>query len=96
MDYARHVYHVYAIRVGCREKLQSRLHERGIQTGIHYPIPVHRQPSYAEFAEAGVSFPHSDAAARTVLSLPMCAELSAADIDTICQCIADFVPHGAN
>jgi dTDP-4-amino-4,6-dideoxygalactose transaminase len=90
MDYGRHVYHVYAIRVRCREKLQIALHRRGIQTGIHYPVPVHMQPPYAEFADAGACFPHSEAAARTVLSLPMYAELSSCHIDTIAQYIADY------
>jgi len=84
MPYSRHVYHVYAVRVPVghatrtpqRDALQQSLQEQEIQTGIHYPIPVHLQPAYAEFGYKPGDFPHSEAASREVLSLPMYAELS--------------------
>ena len=47
MDYARHVYHVYAVQCDNRDELQKRLAAHGIQTGVHYPIPIHLQPAYA-------------------------------------------------
>jgi dTDP-4-amino-4,6-dideoxygalactose transaminase len=74
--YARHVYHIYAIRSADREGLQRSLHDRGVQTGIHYPIPVHLQKAYADPQYRLGSFPQSEAAAREVLSLPMFPELS--------------------
>jgi len=83
MAYARHVYHVYAVRSARRDALQQRLTQAGIQTGIHYPIPVHLQPAYADSAFPEGSFPHSEEAAREVLSLPMFAELSDAQIDEV-------------
>ena len=49
MPYARHVYHVYALRTPRRDQLQAALQACGVQTGIHYPIPVHLQQAYAEF-----------------------------------------------
>ncbi|WP_414590514.1 DegT/DnrJ/EryC1/StrS family aminotransferase [Anabaena sp. CCY 9614] len=76
MPYSRHVYHVYAVRSPQRDTLQQSLQEQEIQTGIHYPIPVHLQPAYAEFGYKPGDFPHSEAASREVLSLPMYAELS--------------------
>jgi len=72
----RHVYHVYAIRVGARDQFQKALHKKGIQTGIHYPIPVHLQPAYANLGYKQGEFPETEAAAAEVLSLPMYAELT--------------------
>jgi dTDP-4-amino-4,6-dideoxygalactose transaminase len=77
-SYARHVYHVYAIRTDDRPRLQDALHAEQIQTGIHYPIPVHLQPAYASLGYTQGDFPETEAAAREVLSLPMFPELTEA------------------
>ncbi len=71
----RHVYHIYAIRDAQRDTLQTYLHDHGVSTGIHYPIPVHLQRAFAELGHKEGDFPHSEAAAREVLSLPMYPEL---------------------
>ena len=76
MPYARHVYHVYAIRVAEREALQKVFNQQGIQTGIHYPFPVHLLPAYADLDYQAGDFPHSEQVAREVLSVPMFAELT--------------------
>ncbi len=76
MPYNRHVYHVYAVRTSKRDGLQQSLQEQEIQTGIHYPIPVHLQPAYTDLGYQPGDFPHSEAASREVLSLPMYAELT--------------------
>jgi len=76
--YARHVYHVYAVRAPNREELMQALAEEGIQTGIHYPVPVHFQRAYADPAYGQGSFPHSEKAAREVVSLPMYPEMTGA------------------
>nr|PZN83567.1 MAG: erythromycin biosynthesis sensory transduction protein eryC1 [Acidobacteriota bacterium] len=76
MPYARHVYHVYAIRVADRAAAQRALQEAGIQTGIHYPIPVHLQEAWAELGYRRGDFPHAEQAADEVLSLPIYAELT--------------------
>ncbi|MGA3187014.1 MAG: DegT/DnrJ/EryC1/StrS family aminotransferase [Bryobacteraceae bacterium] len=76
MDYSRHVYHVYAIRTGSREALAQELNAQGVQTGIHYPIPVHLQKAYADSAYKLGDFPHAERAANEVLSLPMFPELT--------------------
>ena len=72
----RHVYHVYAVRTREREALMKALGEQGIQTGIHYPVPVHLQPAYADAAYSKGSFPHSEKAADEVVSLPMYPEMT--------------------
>jgi dTDP-4-amino-4,6-dideoxygalactose transaminase len=74
----RHVYHIYATRTSDREALQANLQSRGIQTGIHYPTPVHLLPAYADLGYKAGAFPHSERAANEVLSLPMFPELTAA------------------
>lgn len=92
MPYSHHVYHVYAVRSRQRDILQQKLHEKGIQTGIHYPIPVHLQTAYADLGYRAGAFPHSEAASREVLSLPMYAELTT-DLQTqvINAVIAEYV-----
>jgi dTDP-4-amino-4,6-dideoxygalactose transaminase len=81
--YARHVYHVYAVRTKDRAAMQRVLQANGIGTGIHYPIPVHMQPAYADPAYREGDFPHSEQAANEVLSLPMFAELSFTNVEMI-------------
>ncbi len=76
MPYARHVYHVYTVRVRDRQAVQDSLKAQGVQTGIHYPVPVHLQPAYAEPRYRAGDFPAAEAASREVLSLPMYPELT--------------------
>jgi dTDP-4-amino-4,6-dideoxygalactose transaminase len=71
----RHVYHVYAIRTGARRELQAGLAVRGVQTGIHYPFPVHLLPAYADLGHRPGDFPQAELAAAEELSLPMYPEL---------------------
>ena len=83
MSYARHVYHVYSIRTPRRDDLQKALQAQDIQTGIHYPIPVHLQKAYADLGYKANDFPISEKVASEVISLPMYAELSDKSIETI-------------
>jgi dTDP-4-amino-4,6-dideoxygalactose transaminase len=91
----RHVYHIYAVRTRDRESLQAALAAQGIHTGIHYPIPVHLQPAYADPAYQAGDFPHSEQAAREVLSLPMYAELTDDQIAAVAAAICRFQPEVA-
>jgi dTDP-4-amino-4,6-dideoxygalactose transaminase len=86
-SWARHVYHVYAVRSGDREGLQKTLQSNGIGTGIHYPIPVHLQPCWAELGHQPGDFPESEKAAKEVLSLPMFPELSDTEIEMVAAAI---------
>ena len=72
----RHVYHVYAVRLAQRDAWRARLQEMGIQTGVHYPIPVHLQPAYRNLGYSAGDFPVAEAVAREVLSLPMFPEMT--------------------
>jgi dTDP-4-amino-4,6-dideoxygalactose transaminase len=76
MPWGRHVYHVYTLRSDDRDGLQAALQADGIQTGIHYPVPAHLQPAYADLGYGRGAFPRAEAAAEQVLSLPLYPELS--------------------
>ena len=76
IDYARHVYHLYVVQARERDELQKDLSAAGVQTGIHYPVPIHLQPAYASLQHCMGDFPQSEAQASRVLSLPMFPELS--------------------
>jgi dTDP-4-amino-4,6-dideoxygalactose transaminase len=84
---ARHVYHVYAVRTRERDALMKSLGERGVQTGIHYPVPVHLQPAYADAAWKQGSFPHSEQAADEVMSLPMYPEMTEEHLQAVSQAL---------
>jgi dTDP-4-amino-4,6-dideoxygalactose transaminase len=89
MPYGHHVYHVYVLRVPQREALQQKLNEQGIQTGIHYPIPVHLQKAFADLGHHKGDFPESELVATEVLSLPMYPELSEAQINIIATAVGE-------
>jgi dTDP-4-amino-4,6-dideoxygalactose transaminase len=92
MAYAYHVYHIYTIRVPRRDMLAQLLAAAGIQTGIHYPVPVHLQEAHADLGYRPGDFPCSESAAAEVLSLPMFAELT----NEQQQQVASIVVSGAN
>jgi len=79
----RHVYHIYAVRSSDREGLQQYLQAEGIQTGLHYPIPVHLQEAHADLGYKVGDFPQSEAAAREVLSLPMWPEMTSGQVGEV-------------
>jgi dTDP-4-amino-4,6-dideoxygalactose transaminase len=89
MPWARHVFHVYAVRTKNREALQNALTARQVQSGIHYPIPIHLLPSYAELGHKVGDFPHAERAADEVLSLPMFPELTAAQIEEVAAAVRE-------
>jgi dTDP-4-amino-4,6-dideoxygalactose transaminase len=89
MPYARHVYHIYAVRTPERDRLQAALQARGVQTGIHYPIPVHLQKAYAEFGGRAGDLPVTEQAAVQLLSLPMFAELQPSQVATVCATVRE-------
>ncbi|HEV3152895.1 MAG TPA: DegT/DnrJ/EryC1/StrS family aminotransferase [Candidatus Baltobacteraceae bacterium] len=74
-DGTRHVYHQYTIRVRERDRVQTELQKAGVQTMVYYPVPLHLQQVHAAFGLREGSFPHSELAAREVLSIPMYPEL---------------------
>jgi dTDP-4-amino-4,6-dideoxygalactose transaminase len=87
MPYAHHAYHIYAVRTYQRQAWQQSLLEQGIQTGIHYPTPVHLLPAYANLGYGVGAFPHAELAAQQVLSLPMFPELTRAQCEQVAHAV---------
>jgi dTDP-4-amino-4,6-dideoxygalactose transaminase len=87
MDYSRHVYHLFAVRVQGmdRDAFMEALKEKGIFTGIHYPVPVHLQTAYSGLGLGEGSFPVAERCAAEYVSLPMFPELSAAEIAYVAE-----------
>ena len=94
MPWARHVYHIYALRTGHRQAWQDTLLAQGIHTGIHYPTPVHLLPAFADLGYRAGQFPHAEQAANEVLSLPMFPELSQAQCEAVAQAVMNLSGNG--
>jgi dTDP-4-amino-4,6-dideoxygalactose transaminase len=86
--HARHVYHLYVVRTERRAELAAFLKERGIQTGIHYPVPTHRQPAVERFAPPPL--PRTERLVDEILTLPMSSEHTAAEIDEAAAAVKAF------
>ena len=84
------VYHIYCIRAKNRDGLKKHLKERGIETGIHYPIPLHLQPVYQNLGYKAGDFPETEKAASEVLSLPMYPELTELQVQQIVEAVKEF------
>jgi len=86
---ARHVYHLYVVRTERRDALRDWLHERNIETGIHYPVSLPKLTAFAEShpVDPDMVINHIDG---TLLSLPMGPHLTKEDVDTVCRAIIDF------
>ncbi len=94
MDWGRHVYHLFAVRIGDRERVRRALRERGIDAGIHYPVPLHLQTAYAPMGLKEGSFPQAERAAREVLTLPLYPELGEAQVDQVCDALRAVIGGG--
>jgi dTDP-4-amino-4,6-dideoxygalactose transaminase len=87
--YAKHVYHIYAIRVDGRDEMMRSLEQRGVGTGVHYPIPVHLQEAYASLGHRKGAFPISEATSAEFISLPMFPELTPAQVDYVADAVKE-------
>ena len=90
MEYGTHVYHLFVIRSSHRNELKDFLEEKGISTGLHYPIPLHLQKALEASSYREGSFQRTEKAAQEILSLPMYPELSEEQIDFVCNRIKEF------
>jgi dTDP-4-amino-4,6-dideoxygalactose transaminase len=88
--YSTHVYHLFVVESERRDALREHLAERGIQTGIHYPKPIHLQEAYADLGLGPGAFPESERLAQRTLSLPMYPELRSEQIARVADAISDF------
>ena len=91
MAYAKHVYHVYALRVKNRDALISALGEKGIGTNVHYPVPVHLQNAYEFLGLKQGSYPVAEKCASEFISLPMFAELTEEQIRYTADAVKAYI-----
>jgi dTDP-4-amino-4,6-dideoxygalactose transaminase len=96
MPHNRHVYHIYAIRTAHRQAWQDGLLAQGVQSGIHYPTPVHLLPAFADLGYGAGQFPQAELAAKEVLSLPMFPELTLAQCEQVAQAVLSLRPGNLN
>lgn len=92
--YAKHVYHLYGIRVANRDVVRECLKEKGVSTGIHYPIPLPLLKAYDYLGYSPGDFPVSERLAKEVLSLPMYPELTEEQIEFITNAIREVAAKG--
>jgi len=78
-----HVYHLFVIRCSGRDALLARLNGQGIGAGIHYPLPMHRQPAFHRACLVPQPMKHTDEFCDEILSLPMCPYLTETDLETV-------------
>ncbi len=87
LEYARHVYHLYVVQSDRRDELQRKLAAAGVQTGIHYPVPIHLQPAYSSLGYRAGDFPETEKQSQRLLSLPMFAELTDEQINLVAEAL---------
>ena len=87
-EHARHVYHLYVVATPRRDELAAFLKARGIQTGIHYPVPSHRQPAVEHLSPPAL--PRTEQLVREVLTLPMSAMHTDPEIDEVTAAVREF------
>jgi len=88
--WARAVYHMYVVRVERRDEMQKFLKERGIETGIHYPVPNHQQPGVMSRFSNIPRLPKTEQVVKEILSLPIYGEMPLSDVDRVCDAISQF------
>jgi dTDP-4-amino-4,6-dideoxygalactose transaminase len=88
---AGHVFHAYVIETKKRDVLQKFLHEKGIETIIHYPTPIHLQKPYIKQGFKRGDFPITEEKSKRILSLPMFPELQEEEIKYVCDSIREFI-----
>jgi dTDP-4-amino-4,6-dideoxygalactose transaminase len=86
---ARHVYHLYVVRVPGRDAVRDGLSRRGIQTGVHYPVPCHLQPPLRQFATGPL--PAAEQAAGEMISLPMFPHMADEQVELVCEALRDVL-----
>lgn len=87
----RHVYQVYVVRSSERDRCRDLLAKQGIHTGLHYSIPAHLQPAYADLGHHVGDFPHAEAAAAEVMSLPLFPEMTDDQVETVAAALLEGV-----
>jgi dTDP-4-amino-4,6-dideoxygalactose transaminase len=89
--YAEPVWHLFVIRIPGRDRVHARLNEQGVGAGIHYPVPLHRQPAYQHLRIPVGSLPVTERVAATIISLPMYPELTREQIEAVSHAVLEAI-----
>ncbi len=87
----KHAYHLFVVKVANRDRVREELNQRGIDTGIHYPYPIHLMRGYAFLGYREGSLPRTEKLAQSILSLPMYPELSDKSVQKVCAELGDIL-----
>ncbi len=90
----RHVWHLYVVLARARDRLRKALEERGIQTGLHYPIPLHLQRAYAHLGYARGDFPVAERVGAECLTLPLFPEMTIQQQDAVVEALGEALRGG--
>ena len=91
MPWGKHVYHLYVARLPERDELREWLDSQGINTGMHYPIPVHLQKAWRDYGGEELSLPVTEKITGEIISLPIYPELTTEEVGGICHQVREFV-----
>ena len=93
-----HVYHQFVVEVADRDAVRQWLLDRGVESGIHYPVPIHRQDAWRRYSDVTYSLPRTEQAAERILSLPMYPELTDEQLSRVTEalihCTAEALTRG--
>jgi dTDP-4-amino-4,6-dideoxygalactose transaminase len=87
----RHVYHLFVVRVANRGQVWDKLKARGVGAGVHYPLPLHLQPTYSYLGHRRGDFPETETAADSVLSLPLYPEMTDEHIEHVVDALRESI-----
>ena len=90
IDHVKHVYHIFGIRCDRRDELEAYLHENGIGTNKHYPIPMHLQGAYESLGLSKGDFPIAEDISATELSIPMYYGMTDKEVERVINCLNSF------
>lgn len=91
MPNAKHIYHLYVIQADDRDALKQQLASEGIETGLHYPVPLHLQRAYAHLGYKAGDFPVTESLAQRILSLPMFPTITREQVEFVSSAVLEFV-----
>lgn len=92
LPWAGHVFHLYVVRTPERDRFREHLEQNGVQTVIHYPVPVHLQEAYRELGYPAGGFPEAEKAASEIVSLPIFPQLRKEEADKVIDAVNDYEP----
>jgi dTDP-4-amino-4,6-dideoxygalactose transaminase len=96
MGWGEHVYHLYVIQADDREALRKSLNDAGIETGLHYPVPLHLQAAYKDLGYEKGAFPVSEHLSSHILSLPMHPYMTDAEVERVAAVVLESLECQAN